>query len=77
MPTYVFRDKKTQEITEIFMKISEREEFLKQNENLETIITSAAGFISNHNPNAKMGSGFKDLMKNIKKNNYGSIMKDY
>lgn len=44
MPTYHFRDTKTGEITEEFMSISQREEYMKQNPHLEPYIESAPMF---------------------------------
>jgi hypothetical protein len=41
MPTYDFRDKTTGEIFEKRMKISEKEEFLKQNPQYESVILGA------------------------------------
>lgn len=44
MPTYTFRNKKTGELTEEFMSISQRDEFVKKHKNLEPYIESAAAF---------------------------------
>jgi hypothetical protein len=44
MPSYNFRNKKTGEVTEEWLSISQREEFLKNNKNLEPYIESAAAF---------------------------------
>lgn len=37
MPTYQFKDKNTGEVVEKFMKISERDEFVANNPNYETV----------------------------------------
>lgn len=42
MPTYAFRNKDTGEEFEKFMSISAREEYLKENTNIETIICAPA-----------------------------------
>jgi len=41
MPTYNFRHRETGEIIEKLMKISDREEFLKENLQYESVILSA------------------------------------
>lgn len=43
MPTYDFRHKETGDIIEKMMKISEREEFLRDNPQYESILLSAPG----------------------------------
>ena len=40
MPTYIFRNTKTEEITEEFMTFSAREEYLKNNPELAIVIQS-------------------------------------
>jgi hypothetical protein len=44
MPSYNFRNTETGEVTEEWMSISQREEFLKANKNLEPYIDSPAVF---------------------------------
>ena len=69
MPTYNFRNKKTGEITEEFMSISAREEFLKKNKNLEPYIDEAPSF--NYASRGfgtvtdKTDNGFKEVMSKI------------
>ena len=43
MPTYDFRHKETGEIVEKLMKISEREQWLKDNPNYDPVILGAPG----------------------------------
>ena len=43
MPTYIFEDQNTGEQFEKFMSISSREQYLKDNPHLKTLITSAPG----------------------------------
>ena len=40
MPTYRFRNKETDEVTELVMKIAELDTYREANPNLETIITA-------------------------------------
>ena len=73
MPTYCFRDKNTGEVTEKFMSISAREQFLVENPNLESLVAGAPGLsdpvrLGIRKPDA----AFRDLIKNIKKNNIWS-----
>jgi predicted nucleic acid-binding Zn ribbon protein len=68
MPTYSFRDKTTGEIFDKIMRIAEREEFLTQNPNLESIITSAPAFAGDH-ITLKKDSGFKEVLQKIKERN--------
>ena len=42
MPTYSFYDTKTGEEFEAFLKISEREEYLRSNPHIQSVITAAA-----------------------------------
>lgn len=42
MPTYNFRNTKTDEVSEVFMPMSKREEYLKENPDLEQILTPIA-----------------------------------
>ena len=44
MPTYIFRNTKTEEITEEFMTFSAREEYLKNNPELAIVIQSPMMF---------------------------------
>ena len=43
MPTYSFRNTETEEVTDVFMKMSERSQYLKDNPHLVQVITSACG----------------------------------
>jgi hypothetical protein len=66
MPTYTFRNKHSQEVSEHFLKISELDEFKKSNPDLEPIITQS-GLIRSYNQ--KPDVGFREVLKNIKKSN--------
>lgn len=73
MPTYNFRNKETGEEFTEFMFMSEIEQYLKDNPHLEQDIS---GFSGIGDP-VRMGmkkpdSGFRDVLKEIKRKNYGS-----
>ena len=72
MPTYLIRDKKSGEVEEVFMSISEMEKFLAKNPKKERVISAPAivsGVSAGRN---KPDNGFRDILKTIKKNNRGS-----
>lgn len=66
MPTYNFIDTETGEEFEAFMKWSEREEFLKENPNIQSVLTapaivsSVAGMGSHRVPD-----GFKEVLSKV------------
>lgn len=80
MPTYNFRNKKTGEITEEFMSISAREEFLKKNKNLEPYIESAPMFNYSstgfRSVSEKTDNGFKEVMSKIAEKHPASPLAD-
>jgi hypothetical protein len=73
MPTYSFRNKDTGEVFDQVMRIAEREEFLKQNPHLETIITGAPAFTGDHiSVVKKHDTGFKEVLQRIHEKTPGS-----
>jgi len=67
MPTYNFLDIETGEEFESFMKISEREEFLKENPNILPVLTAPAivsGVNSARESDRKLG-GFKEVLQKV------------
>ena len=64
MPTYNFIDTETNEEFEVVMKISEREEFLKDNPQVQPIITAPA-LISGTGTYQKVPEGFKEVLAKI------------
>jgi hypothetical protein len=69
MPTYIFEDQNTGEQFEKFMSISSREQYLKDNPHLKTIITSGQPVIEA----ARLGrmkpdQGFRDILTSMKQN---------
>lgn len=71
MPTYSFRNKDTGEVFDKILRISEREEFLSQNPNLESVITSAPAFAGDH-VTLKPDTGFKEVLQKIHERTPGS-----
>lgn len=68
MPTYEFRNKLTGEVTEHFMKISAKDEFLAANPHLEQTMTQAPAFAGDH-ITLKKDSGFKEVLQKINERN--------
>lgn len=71
MPTYEFRNKETGEVTEHIMRISEREQFIKENPHLEQTITSAPAFAGDH-ITIRKDTGFKEVLQRIHEKTPGS-----
>jgi hypothetical protein len=73
MPTYSFRNKDTGEIFDKVMRIADRDEFLTQNPNLESIITGAPAFTGDHiSVVRKYDTGFKEVLQKIHERTPGS-----
>jgi len=74
MPTYTFRNKHTLEQFDEIMSISAREEYLKQNPHLESVITAPS-----IGDSVRLGrgrdSGFKDVLQRIHERTPGSDLK--
>ena len=68
MPTYEFRNKQTGEITEHFMKISAKDDFLAANPHLEQTLTQAPAFAGDH-ITLKKDTGFKEVLQKISERN--------
>ena len=67
MPTYNFIDTETNDEFEVVMKISEREEFLKENPQVQPIITAPA-LISGSGSYQKVPEGFKEVLAKVGEN---------
>ncbi len=76
LPTYTFKDTTTGEVFDKLMKISEREEYLKENPNMQPVV-SAPSLMS---PISLRGitppSGFKEVLQNIHNRSPGSQLKN-
>lgn len=70
MPLYKFKKKSTNEVFEEFMSISKMEEKIK-NSDIELII-GAPAIVSGVSVTNKFDSGWKDVLKKIKKANINS-----
>lgn len=71
MPTYEFRNKETGEVTEVFMKMSAKDQYLLDNPHLEQILTQAPAFTGDH-VSIKKDSGFKEVLQKIHEKTPGS-----
>jgi hypothetical protein len=73
MPTYKFKNLDTEEEYEIFMSISQRDLFLKENPNIEQQINGFPGMVDpTRIGRVSPDDNFKDVLKEVKKNNPGS-----
>lgn len=64
MPTYQFLDTETNEEFEVLMKISEREEYLKNNPHIQPII-SAPALVTGVSTSNKIPDGFKEVLSKV------------
>ena len=72
MPTYRFINNETGEEFEEFMTISALDDYLKDNPNL-TQLVNGAPMLSSGRGMGKPDNGFRDLLKDIKRNNSRGI----
>lgn len=78
MPTYQFLNKSTGEIIEQVMKISELDNFKKQNPDLEVHISGSPGLSDPARIGiVKPAAGFRDLLKNMKSKHRRSTINDF
>jgi hypothetical protein len=66
MPTYSFFNKETEEFFDKFMSYSEREAYLKNNSNIEPVLT-AASIVSGVSSSSqhKVPDGFKEVLSKV------------
>lgn len=64
MPTYSFRDQNTGDVFEKFMSISAREQYLKDNPQLEVVVGTP---LIVRGLDQKPDSGFRDVLKEIRR----------
>ena len=76
MPTYIFRNTKTSEVFEKIMKIADREQYLVDNPELETIMGAPAMGDSVRLGIRKPDNGFGEVLSKISEANYKSNLKD-
>ena len=73
MPTYKFQNNETGEEFELFMSISERDEFVKNNPNLTQLVHGFPGMADpTRIGRVRPDDGFRDVLKEVKKRNRGS-----
>ena len=73
MPTYLFRNKDTEETFEKVMRISELDKFKNQHPELEQLINGIPGLSDPVRLGlVKPSDGFRDVLKKIKNNNPGN-----
>ena len=68
MPTYSFKDVDTGDVTEHIMKISDLDQFKKDNPNLQQVL-GAPGLHSGQGLGKKPDQSFRELLSHIKKGN--------
>lgn len=71
MPTYSFLNTETGEEFDMLMGISAREEFLKQNPHIQSVVTAAA-IVSGTSSNKKVPDGFKEVLSKVAEAHPGS-----
>jgi hypothetical protein len=65
MPTYNFRNKKTDEVITEMMTIAEMQEYLESNPDFEQIIGSPK-IVSDRGTNLKVDGGFRESIAKVK-----------
>ncbi len=75
LPTYTFKDTQTGEVFDKLMKISEREEYLKSNPHIESVISAPNLVDPIRLGGLRPPSGFKEVLKNIHERSPGSQLK--
>lgn len=75
MPTYIFRNKSTEEVFDKFMKIADREQFLVDNPDLETVMGAPAMGDSVRLGIRKPDNGFREVLSKISDANYKSNLR--
>ena len=68
MPTYTFKNKDTNEVFDKFMKISERDQYLADNPNIEPMLTTSFVEHLDYDKSKKVDEGFKDVLRSIRDN---------
>lgn len=71
MPTYTFKDVETDEQFDVFLKISEYEQYKKDNPHLETVL-HPYNIVSGVSVRNKESDGFKEVMSKVAENHPGS-----
>lgn len=71
MPTYNFIDTTTDELIEVFMSISERDEFIKENPHMQQTLISAPSIVSGVSGSSQYRTpdGFKEVLSKVAERN--------
>ena len=77
MPTYSFRDKKTDTEFDKMMMISELDQYLTDNPHIEQIIISANNIVHERGTNLRVNDGFRESISRIKETYKVNRIKDY
>ena len=76
MPSYSFKNKKTNEITTEIMKMSEREDFLKNNPDLEQMLSiPKVSYRANSSQGVKVDDRFREVQQKAAANHPAHNMK--
>lgn len=68
MPLYQFKNKETNEVIDKFLRLSERDQWMKENPDYDSYMGSAPGLISaNKSALSMAGDGWNDALNRIKK----------
>jgi predicted nucleic acid-binding Zn ribbon protein len=68
MPTYQFLNTETDEEFEVLMKISEREEYLKNNPHIQPVLSAPAlvsGVSTSNSRTGRVPSGFNEVLSKV------------
>lgn len=75
MPLYEFRNKETGEVFEKMMSISSKEDYLKENPNIESYISGAPSLVDSVRLGVKKtDQGFKEVLQRIHEKTAGSVL---
>lgn len=74
MSTYLFKNRDTKEEIELDMSISERDAYIDNNPHMEQLVNGFPG-LGHAIVRAKPDHGFRDVLKDIKKNHTGITTK--
>ena len=74
MPTYSFRDKNTGEVFEKVLRISEREQYLKENTHIEQVHLHAPQVNADHIGSNQHRKAFKEVLNKIHQRTAGSAL---
>ena len=75
MPTYSFLNNETNEIFDSIMSFSAREEYLKQNPHIQSVVTSAS-IVSGVSITGKIPDGFKEVLSKVAESHKSSTVAD-